>query len=197
MKLIVMVSGSGSNLQAIINAIADKHLSAEIILVVSNRKNAYGLERAQQAHIPTLYFPLKPYSDMGKTREAYDHDLAQALLPYEADWVVLAGWMHVFSEAFLGHFPRRVINLHPALPHIFDGTNAIERAYEAFQNGEITHSGCMVHYAIPQVDRGDVIVQTNVSIFEDDTLEDFATRMHQKEHAILVHALGLLGKHKP
>lgn len=189
MRLVVMVSGNGSNLQAILDAISTGELSAQVMLVVSNRKDAYGLERAKKAQVPTLYFPLKPFTQAGKPRTAYDSALAQAILPYQPDWVVLAGWMHILSEAFLAHFPRRVINLHPAKYGAFDGTNAIERAYQAYQAGEITESGCMVHYTIPQVDAGEVLAQANVPIYPNDTLESFAQRMHAQEHRLLVDVL--------
>ena len=189
-RLIVLISGSGSNLQAILDAAANHTLPVEVVLVVSNRKDAYGLVRAAQAGVPTLYFPLKPYKDAGRGRDQYDADLAAQVSPYQPDLIVLAGWMHVLSPAFLNHFPRQVINLHPALPDTFAGTHAIERAYEAFQRGEISHSGCMVHTTIPEVDAGPVIAQASVPIYPTDSLDDFATRMHQAEHTLLVEAIG-------
>ncbi len=189
-RLIVFISGSGSNLQAILDAVANHTLPVEVVLVVSNRKDAYGLVRAAQAGVPTLYFPLKPYKDAGRGRDQYDADLAAQVSPYQPDLIVLAGWMHVLSPAFLNHFPRQVINLHPALPDTFAGTHAIERAYEAFQRGEISHSGCMVHTTIPEVDAGPVIAQAIVPIYPTDSLDDFATRMHQAEHTLLVEAIG-------
>ncbi|MBK9050117.1 MAG: phosphoribosylglycinamide formyltransferase [Chloroflexi bacterium] len=189
-RLIVFISGSGSNLQAILDAAANHTLPVEVVLIVSNRKDAYGLVRAAQAGVPTLYFPLKPYKDAGRGRDQYDADLAAQVSPYQPDLIVLAGWMHVLSPAFLNHFPRQVINLHPALPDTFAGTHAIERAYEAFQRGEISHSGCMVHTTIPEVDAGPVIAQAIVPIYPTDSLDDFATRMHQAEHTLLVEAIG-------
>ncbi|MFN2137887.1 MAG: phosphoribosylglycinamide formyltransferase [Candidatus Promineifilaceae bacterium] len=187
-RVIVLISGAGSNLQALIDASAAGRLEAEITLVVSNRLTAYGLERARNAGIETLYFPLKPYRIAGEPRETYDAELAARLLPYEPDLVVLAGWMHVLSPAFLDCFPGQVINLHPALPGQFDGVDGIERAFEAFERGEITYSGCMVHYAVPLVDAGPVILQQIVPFEEGDLLEDFALRMHAAEHFILVEA---------
>ncbi len=191
-KLVVLISGSGTNLQAIIDAIHAGTLTAQIALVVSNRKAAYGLTRAEQAGIATLYLPLKPYLDDGRGREAYDADLAAAIVPYQPDLIVLAGWMHILSPAFLDQFPRRVINLHPALPGHFPGTHAIERAYEAFQRGEITSSGCMVHYAVPEVDAGDVIASVQVTFEPEDTLESFEARMHAQEHKLIVQAIRFL-----
>ncbi|MBA3874870.1 MAG: phosphoribosylglycinamide formyltransferase, partial [Anaerolineae bacterium] len=156
-KLVVLISGSGTNLQAIIDAIDNHQLSAQIELVVSNRKAAYGLTRAENHQIPTLYSPLKPYLDAGKSRENYDADLAQRVAECAPTLVVLAGWMHIVTPAFLEPFQGRIINLHPALPGKFSGTHAIERAFEAYQRGEISESGCMIHHVIPEVDAGKVI----------------------------------------
>lgn len=188
-RLVVLISGSGTNLQAILDAIASGTLDAEIGLVVSNRKAAYGLVRAENAGIPTHYFPLKPYLDEGKTRAAYDRDLAERIAPYKPDFVVLAGWMHVLSPAFLDCFPRQVINLHPALPGMFPGIDAIERTYEAWQRGEVPGGGCMIHYVIPEVDAGAVIAQAAVPIAAGDTLEAFEAHMHEAEHALIVQAI--------
>jgi formyltetrahydrofolate-dependent phosphoribosylglycinamide formyltransferase len=188
-RLIVCISGSGTNLQAILDAIAEKLLHAEIGLVVSNRKAALGLARAERAGIPTLYFPLQPYVSAGRSRADYDEDLAQRLSAYHPDLIVLAGWMHIFSPAFLHHFPGQVVNLHPALPGTFPGLHAIERAYEAHQRGEIAQSGCMIHYVIPEVDAGTVVAQTIVPFVSDDTLESYEARVHAAEHRLIIEAL--------
>lgn len=188
-RLIVFISGSGSNLQAILDAIDEGYLNAEVVLVVSNRKNAYGLVRADQAGIETIYFPLKPYKDRGDSREMYDADLAQRIRTYCPDLIVLAGWMHVLSPAFLDNYPNKVINLHPALPGAFPGTEAIARAFESYKRGDITHSGCMVHYTIPEVDAGPVIGQSIVPFESDDTLETFEARMHEHEHRLIVESI--------
>jgi formyltetrahydrofolate-dependent phosphoribosylglycinamide formyltransferase len=189
MRLVVMVSGSGSNLQAILDAIQAGELAAEVVLVVSNHKEAYALERAHRAGVPTLYFPLKPYRERGQDRAQYDADLADQISAHRPDLIVLAGWMHVLSPAFLDRFPRQVINLHPALPGMFPGTEGIHRSFEAFQRGKISHGGCMVHYVIPEVDAGEVIQQAVVPIHPGDTVDDFETRMHQTEHKIIVEAI--------
>ncbi len=189
MRIVVLISGSGTNLQAILDAIAQGQLKTEMALVVSNRKAAFGLERASRAGVPTLYFPLKPYTGAGRSREAYETDLAEKIGAYRPDLVVMAGWMHVLGAAFLDRFAGRIVNLHPALPGMFPGTNAIERAYEAYLRGEVTHSGCMVHHAVPEVDAGPVIAQEIVPIEPGDTLEDFSGRMHAAEHRIIVQAI--------
>lgn len=188
-RLAVLISGTGTNLQAIIDAVAEGTLDAEIALVVSNRKAAYGLVRAQQASIPTQYFPLKAYTDAGKSRMQYDADLAACVAACDPDLVVLAGWMHILSPAFIDHFPNRVINLHPALPGMFAGANAIERTFTAYQQGQVTCGGCMVHYVIPEVDAGAVIVQEEVPIYQQDSLEDFEARLHTVEHRLIVEAV--------
>lgn len=190
-RLVVLISGTGTNLQAILDACAGGALPAQVALVVSNRKAAYGLVRAAQAGVPTLYFPLKPYVDAGKSRPQYDADLAAQVASYEPDLIVLAGWMHVFSPAFLAPFAGRVINLHPALPGMFPGTHAIERAYDAWRRGEIAHSGCMVHLVVPEVDAGPVIAQRIVPFQPDDTLETYEARMHAAEHELIIEAIRL------
>jgi formyltetrahydrofolate-dependent phosphoribosylglycinamide formyltransferase len=187
-RLVVLISGSGTNLQALLDATADGRLGARVVLVVSNRKDAYGLARAERAGVETLYFPLTLYRDQGWGREPYDAALARRVGAYEPDLMVLAGWMHVLSPAFLDCFPGRVINLHPALPGAFAGTHAIERAYTAFQEGVLSHSGCMVHYVVPEVDAGPVVAQTVVPFEPGDSLADFEARMHRAEHALIVEA---------
>jgi len=192
--LAVLVSGNGSNLQAIIDATESGRLpDTRVAVVVSNRKAAYALERAKQHGIPTLYHPLLPYRNAGRNREEYDADLANKLSAYPIDLVVMAGWMHVFSMAFLKHYPRRVINIHPALPGMFPGVDAIARAYEAFQRGEITHTGVMIHYAPDEgVDVGPVIAQRIVSIYPQDTLYDLEQRVHAVEHELYVETIARL-----
>lgn len=189
-RLALLISGNGSNLQAVIDAIRMRLLDAEIVIVVSNRKEAYGLQRATKAGIPTHYYPLKPYRDAGKDRAAYDTDLANLIARYQPDWIVLAGWMHILSNAFLQRFPYRVINLHPALPGQFPGVNAIERAYEAFQAGQIKKTGVMVHL-VPdeEIDSGPILATRDIQIYRTDALETLEQRIHQVEHQVLIEAL--------
>jgi phosphoribosylglycinamide formyltransferase-1 len=185
-RLVVLISGNGSNLQAMIDAIHVGTLKAEISAVISNKRDAYGLERARKADIPVVVLPKMKE----QTREEYDAQLAQAVKHYAPDWVILAGWMRILSMHFLRHYPNRVINLHPALPGTFPGTHAIERAYEAYQRGEIKETGVMVHLVPDEgVDAGPVLAQTKVKILAGDTLEDLETRIHQTEHRLLVDTL--------
>jgi formyltetrahydrofolate-dependent phosphoribosylglycinamide formyltransferase len=192
-RLAVLISGNGSNLQAILDSIRMRVLDAQVVVVVSNRKAAYGLERAAKAGVPTHYHSLKPYRDADRTRAEYDRDLAQIVKKYTPDYVILAGWMHIFTNSFLEQFPYRVVNLHPALPGKFPGAHAIEEAFAAFQRGEIKGTGVMVHL-VPdeQVDRGPVLLTNDVPILPTDTLETLETRIQQTEHRTLVQAIARL-----
>jgi formyltetrahydrofolate-dependent phosphoribosylglycinamide formyltransferase len=187
-RLVVLISGNGTNLQAVLDACAAGELPARVVAVISNRRAAYGLVRAERAGVPAVYRPLKPYTDSGRARVDYDRDLAHVVASYDPDLVVLAGWMHVLSPAFIDRFPGRLINLHPALPGTFAGTHAIERAYAAFQSGEIEHSGVMVHHVVAEVDAGPVIDSAIVPILPADLLEEFEARMHEHERLVLVRA---------
>lgn len=178
--------------------------------MLSNRKAAYGLTRAQTASppIPTAYLALQPFlkNNPGKTREDYDAEVAKLVVQAKPDVVVLAGWMHIMSERFLDVLngdqpfdgesrvekPIPVINLHPALPGAFDGAHAIERAYEAFQKGEIKHSGAMVHRVVREVDRGEPVIVREIEIKEGEAIEAFEERLHKVEWDIIVQATAKL-----
>lgn len=190
-RIAVLVSGFGSNLQAILDAIEGGKLpGVEAALVVSNRREAFGINRAVKHGVPVVYFPLAPYTRAGRPREEYDADLARIVQAFGVEWVVMAGWMHVWTDAFLQHFPSRVVNLHPALPGAFPGAHGIERAYEAYQKGKIEHTGVMVHLVPdPAVDEGPVVAQEIVPIHPDDSLEDLEARIHGVEHRLFVEAL--------
>jgi len=194
-RLAVLVSGFGSNLQAIIDAIEVGQLpGVKIAVVVSNKADAYGLERARQHGIPVEVHQIKNIKyqlpNGAFNRRAYDADLAALLANYQVEWVVLAGWMRVLSMAFLERFPNRVINLHPARPGTFPGTHAIERAFEAYQRGEIDRTGVMVHLVPDEaVDAGPVILAEDVPIYPDDTLETLTSRIHAVEHRLLPAAI--------
>ncbi len=185
-RLAVLISGHGSNLQAILDACASGELQAQVVVVVSNRADAYGLERAHLADVPALVIEKSKMQE----RRTYDAELAQRVAGYAPDWVVLAGWMRVLTTEFLACFPGRVINLHPALPGTFPGTNAIERAFQAYQHHEIAHTGVMVHLVPDEgVDSGPVLAKEIVPIHPADTLEALEARIHAVEHRLLIHAL--------
>ncbi|KAJ3255953.1 hypothetical protein HDU77_003452 [Chytriomyces hyalinus] len=197
--VVVLISGNGSNLQALIDAQNTPALpNTKIVLVVSNRASAFGLTRASQAGIPTLTMSLKAHKDAGKTRSEYDVDLATAILTKfqqivggvpdaVPDLVVLAGFMHIVSPEFLMRFPPGgLVNLHPALPGEFDGAHAIDRAFAAFGEGKITRTGVMVHRVIAEVDRGEVLLTEEIPILPTDTLSTLEDRIHAIEHGIIV-----------
>ena len=191
-RLAVLISGNGSNLQAIIDQIAAGDLDAEIAVVVSNRADAYGLQRATAAGIPTEVLSLAEVRAAGGDRATYEVELAELVGRYKPDLIVLAGWMLILSNDFLMRFTPSVINLHPALPGVFPGTNAIARAYDAYHAGDIKHTGVMVHRVIEEVDAGTVIVQEPVPIFPDDSLEDLEERIHMVEHNLIVAAVDMV-----
>ncbi len=185
-RLVVLISGEGTNLQAILDACRDAVLPARVTAVFSNRGSAPGLERARQAGVPAIAFPKPREMD----RLAYDRSLAEAVLEYAPDWVVLAGWMRLLSMSFLSQFPGRVVNIHPALPGTFPGVEAIERAYQAWQAGKIDHSGVMVHLVPDEgIDSGPVLAQETVAFQPGDTLDHFASRIHAVEHRLYVETL--------
>jgi formyltetrahydrofolate-dependent phosphoribosylglycinamide formyltransferase len=190
-RIAILISGHGSNQQAIMDAVAEGRLpGVEVAVVVSNRKDAYGIQRAIQAAVPVVYFPLAPYTKAGRPRQEYDAALAGIVRAFDASWVVQVGWMHVFTNAFLQQFPLRVVNLHPALPGTFAGTHAIQRAYEAYRQGQVTHTGVMVHLVPDEaVDAGPVVATEKVPILPEDTLESLEARIHATEHTLLVQAL--------
>jgi phosphoribosylglycinamide formyltransferase 1 len=189
-RLVVMASGNGSNLQAIMDACSSGNLNANIVCVISDQPAATALKRAAAAGIPTCTFPWRPYREMGRDRRAYDADLAELVRTYSPDWIVLAGWMRLLSSAFLERFPMQVINLHPALPGTFPGTHAIERAWDDYKAGLIQHTGVMVHFVPDEgVDTGPVIVYEVVPFELDDNLNSLTTRIHAVEHRLLITAL--------
>lgn len=190
-RIAVLISGNGSNLQALIDATQSNVLDASIELVLSNSVKAYGLKRAENAGIPVETMTLKSYKDKGKSRAEFDKDLALKIRNHfngSPDIIILAGFMHILSPEFLNVFPEIVINLHPALPGAFDGINAIPRAYEAFKSGNVECTGVMVHKVIPQVDKGESIVVEKVPIYSSDSLSDLEERIHQVEHKLIVEA---------
>lgn len=188
-RLVVLISGNGSNLQAILDACAAGELGAKVVSVISNKADAYGLVRAKNAGIEAIHFPKLE----NESRNDYDARLAELVNGKQPEYVVLAGWMRILSSFFLSSFPDRVINLHPALPGTFPGTHAIERAYEAYRRGEITHTGVMVHLVPDEgVDNGPVLATEIVPINKDDTHETLETRVHETEHELLVKILKLM-----
>ncbi len=188
-RLVVLISGNGSNLQAILEACSGNEIPASVVAVISNKPEAFGLERARRAHVPAIALP--PLA--GETRREYDTRLAAVVSTYLPDYVVLAGWMRLLTSNFLFAFPKRVVNLHPALPGAFPGAHAIERAYAAWQNGQIDHSGVMVHLVPDEgVDNGPLLAAEAIPFLPGESPEQFEARTHAVEHRLLVQTLGEL-----
>ena len=191
LDLVVLVSGNGSNLQAILDSIRSGELEAKVKVVISNNKNAFALERAKSAGVPTEVL----MKSKEQNRSNYDFQLAEIVSNYQPDWIILAGWMRILSMSFLGRFPGKVINLHPALPGEFPGVHSIERAYQAFKDGQIDHSGVMIHLVPDEgVDSGPVLNQQVVQLLPEENLDQFEARMHVCEHKLLVETIQNMSK---
>jgi len=185
-RLVVLASGSGSNLQAVLDACADGRLTAAVVAVVSDQAGAHALSRAAEAGVPSVHVGRHD----GEGRADYDARLADVVAGFGPDLVVLAGWMRILTMSFLGWFPDRVINLHPALPGELPGTHSIERAWQEALAGERTRTGVMVHLVPSEsVDDGPVLASAVVDIRPDDTLEALVERVHATEHRLLVDVL--------
>lgn len=205
-NITVLISGNGSNLQAIIDATnpedsSRKLQNACVTHVISNRKGAFGLERAKKADISTTYHNLVAYkkkqesNETGyqKAREEFDADLAKIIVSHDPkpDLVVCAGWMHILSAGFIDALKEAnvpIINLHPALPGQFNGAEAIHRAYAAFQRGEIANTGVMVHHVISEVDMGEPVIVREIEMQVGEAEYDLETRIHAVEWEIIVEA---------
>ena len=191
-RLVVLATGSGSNLQAILDACADGTLEAEVVLVVVNRRTAFAAERAAAAGVPSVYRPMGPFreavpDDARRARERYDAALAAEIADARPDLIVQAGWMHLFTSAFLDRFPGMVVNLHPALPGAFPGAHAIDDAWAAHETDGLDHTGVMVHLVPDEgVDDGPVLASQRVPITAGDTRETLEARLHEVEHELFV-----------
>ena len=190
-RIVVLASGAGSNLQALLDAVEDGRLDAEIVAVIVNRRSAYAQKRASINETPTSFLGLRPYldshDDPAEGRRRYDADLAAMVLGHRPDLVVLAGWMHLFTMEFLRHFPGRVMNLHPALPGEFGGAHAIDDAWNAHLRDGLDHTGVMVHLVPDEgVDNGPVLATQVVPIRAEDDRESLEARIHAVEHDLLV-----------
>lgn len=182
--LVVLISGSGTNLQAIIDAIAEGHLSARLLAVISNRPLAGGLQRAALAGIPHLTLDHTLYP----SREAFDTDLQQHIDQFNPDWVVLAGYMRLLSTAFVEHYRARMVNIHPSLLPAYKGLDTHARVLAA---GDAQH-GCSVHLVTPELDAGAILGQRRVNVLANDTVESLSARVQREEHVLYPQCLQLL-----
>lgn len=176
MRIAVLISGSGSNLQALIDGCQTDQISAEIVHVISNKADAYGLQRAAQAGISCSVLT----AEQGESREQYDQRLHQALAPYQADLIVLAGFMRILSANFVRQYQGKMFNIHPSLLPKYPGLNTHQRAIDA---GDTEH-GVSVHFVTPELDGGPVVLHASVPILANDTADTLAQRVHQQEHRI-------------
>ena len=179
----VLISGSGTNLQAIIDAIEAQELDAKIQVVLSNRADAYGLVRAKNHGIPVEVLDHKSFS----SREAFDQSVVDILRGRQVELVVLAGFMRLLSPVFVGAYSNRIMNIHPSLLPAFPGLHAQRKAVE---HG-VRFSGCTVHFVNDACDEGPIIIQAAVPVFPDDTEEALARRILEQEHRIYPRAIQL------
>jgi phosphoribosylglycinamide formyltransferase 1 len=184
LELGVLVSGNGSNLQAILNAIEAKTLDARVRLVISNKPGVMALERAARAGVQQRCIPHAQFA----SREAFDEALVSALREAEVEWIVLAGFMRVLTSRFLTAFAGRIINIHPSLLPAFPGTRAQQQAL----NYGVKVSGCTVHVVDQGVDTGPILAQRTVIVHDDDDETSLSERIHVAEHALLVEVLQAL-----
>ena len=182
-RIAILLSGRGSNFEAIADNVAAGRVNAEIAVVLSNRADALGLERARQRGLPGVLLPSK-----GLEREAYDRQVVAALQEKQVDLVCLAGFMRVLSPYFIREFRNRILNIHPALLPAFSG---LEAQRQAVEHG-VKVSGCTVHFVDEFVDHGPIIKQACVPVLDDDTAETLAARILREEHRTYSEAINLV-----
>ena len=175
-RLVVLISGSGSNLQAILDACGQGRINASVAAVFSNKASAYGLERARRADVPAHALAASDYA----SREEFDRQLIAGIDAYAPDLVVLAGYMRILSPAFVAHYQDRLLNIHPSLLPKYPGLHTHRQAME---NGDSEH-GTSVHFVTDELDGGPVVLQAKVPVFADDSEEEVIARVQHQEHAI-------------
>ena len=188
MNFAVFASGNGGNLQAIISALRAKKVRAALRLVISDRADAYALVRARKAKIPTLCLDPKEFA----TREAFDREVLAHLKERHIDFIVLAGYMRLFSSHFIRSYPNKILNIHPALLPAFKGTHGIR---DAFQYG-VKVTGATVHFVVEAMDAGAIILQEAVAVSPKDTEASLARKIHRVEHRIYPKAIDLFARGK-
>lgn len=186
LQLGVLISGSGTNLQAILDAAGQGRIPVDVRVVISNRPKAKGLDRARAAGVPTVVVSHKKFD----TREDFEQRLIEVLAEHGAQWVALAGFMRLLTPHFLRAFEGRVVNIHPALLPSFPGTHAQKQAFEY----GVRFSGCTVHFVDEGTDTGPIIAQAVVPVLDTDTEEALAARILEQEHRIYPWVLQLLAQ---
>lgn len=182
LRLGVLVSGSGSNLQAILDAIGAGRLNARVEVVISNKAGVPALDRARAANVPALTIPHKDFT----SREDFDRAVVAALREANVDWLVLAGFMRVVTAELLGAYPGRIINIHPTLLPAFPGVGGAKQALDY----GVKITGCTVHFVDAGVDSGKIIDQRAVRVEPGDDLSSLSARIHEAEHELFVSVLG-------
>jgi phosphoribosylglycinamide formyltransferase-1 len=183
-RIAVLISGRGSNLQALIDAVSDGRLRAQIAVVISNRADAQGLERARAANIDTLTIPHRDFP----TRDAFEAVLVRELRARDVSLICLAGFMRLLGPTFLDAFPNRILNIHPSLLPAFPGVDAQRQAWD--HGAKI--AGATVHFVTGELDGGPIITQRAIPVLDDDTPETLAARILDVEHRIYPEAVGLV-----
>jgi phosphoribosylglycinamide formyltransferase-1 len=186
LKIAVLISGRGSNLQALIDAAAEPGWPAEIVLVISNEPGAQGLERAEKAGIPTTVINHRDFDG----REPFDQAMTKAIEAAGAELVCLAGFMRLLSDSFVDYWRDRLINIHPSLLPEYKGLDVHQRVIDA---GE-TEAGCTVHFVRPEMDTGPIILQARVPVIEGDDADGLAARILEQEHVIYPRAVKLIAE---
>lgn len=185
-NLAVLVSGSGTNLQAIIDSIEAKKLDARIKIVISNNADAYAVKRARKHNIPAFIIQDSHF----QTREDSDRHLVEIIKSHSVDLIVLAGFMRLLTPVFIKSFPMRIMNIHPALLPAFPGLHAQKKAVDY----GVKFSGCTVHFVDEGVDTGPIIIQAVVPVHDNDTEEALAKRIQEEEHKIYPQAIRLFSQ---
>lgn len=186
-QIVVLVSGRGSNLQALIDAIQDGHLNSQVKMVISNKEGVLALERAQKVGISTLVVESK-----AKSKDQFQDELLAAVMEQNPDLIILAGFMRLLSPAFIQRYKNKIINIHPALLPAFPGLHAQKQALEA----GVKVTGCTVHYVDEGCDSGPIILQRTEEILDTDDEETLSSRLLHKEHDTLVEAVKLIEENK-
>lgn len=189
LRVAVFISGRGSNMEALITACQAPNYPAEIVLVLSNRPDAPGLQTAQKAGIPTAVVDHKDYP---KDKAAFEAAINETLVDHPIDLICLAGFMRILSADFIAQWPEKIINIHPSLLPKFKGLDTHQRALDS---GEREH-GCTVHYVIPEMDAGPIILQRRIDILPDDTVNSLTARVLEQEHIAYPEALKIVAAQK-
>ncbi|MEW6246597.1 MAG: phosphoribosylglycinamide formyltransferase [Nitrospirota bacterium] len=190
LRLGVLASGRGSNLQAIIDAIETEALPARIAVVISNKQDAQALERARKHGAPDVFLDPKSFAGRPDSREAYDHAILDALRKYEVELVLLAGYMKIVTPVLINAYENRMMNIHPSLLPAFPGLEAQKKALE----WGVKIAGCTVHFVTEGVDEGPIIIQAAVPVLDGDTPETLAARILEQEHRIYPRAVQLFAE---